>query len=1093
MRGMSKLWTLGGAGLLSLCRKNPFRRIVGVFLIYGVASALLVPILLQEVLLPAWVTRFGIPLEIHRIYWHPYSLSLQLNDIRVRGSSEADLIKAERIELDLGLFRSLYHRGMTLDALRVLHPAIEIDVGSDGKTNLETVLGGLGSGKSPSPETSDLHPFHVAISRLDVLEGNLNYTADVARGALELRSLELHVRDFVSWKPTRVQFEWAFQLNQHADLMGEGAFISDGSDAKFKLDVRKIDLSLLSSQFNVALGLPQIEGEVDFSGHIHVGGRPSRTVKLDKIHAELRALKLQSPQFESPAMTLGALDLEDGAVDLEAHRLEIGTMVLKDVGMLNMKTTQGIPAWQTLIPKAIPSQPDGQQAAPSGWTVGVKHLEMHDFHLYPSRGEDDVPFRPDLQLGHWIGKGITVDTEAKTFLAQALKLSDSRLLFGRDQAMIYPWDALSPPSVNEKPNPTISEASDALWACRIEKTEVSGLSVSLVGPVLSGSSPLELNKIQMDLGEMDTQAATDTPMKISFESTSGGEGSLVGRFNLHDQTLNVDATLDEIGIGPLKSILAESIRLGTVEGHLSAQLNLKGHFPSDVTDAEYAGSLRLDGLRLTQALEDRKLLAWRSLSVEGISGKIDPPRFSANEIRVINPDAVLAIREDKSSNLSDLLVPAQTKLPAPKASEGAAADGPEPGVNIRRIRIEGGKLDYSDLSLVLPFTTQIVDLKGVITGWTLDSKGKSLVELNGRIAPFGEAAIHGQLRPRDPRSSMDLDLHFENVILAALTPYSATFAGRRIQEGRLDLNAHYALEDQALKSDNRIYLKQLRLGDKVESPKAVSLPLDLAVALLSDTEGNIDISLPIEGRTDAPDFDYAAIVMNAFGNLIKKAVLSPFTALSGVLGLQGGNGLDFIAFDFGRDVLTPPEKEKIGRLTEALALKPQLQLTLNGVYDPSDDLLALRQFWLRKEVAQRLHETIRPGEEADPVNSSEPTTQRVLESIAKDLDVLNPALAHYESEQGHLPDRVGLVGPLFGKGSKTPDFYEGLVESLVDHAPISHASLQELAQRRMVTVRDALTSSRRPINANRISTGEVKEQSSDDGHHLHMPLSLRLE
>jgi len=278
----------------------------------------------------------------------------------------------------------------------------------------------------------------------------------------------------------------------------------------------------------------------------------------------------------------------------------------------------------------------------------------------------------------------------------------------------------------------------------------------------------------------------------------------------------------------------------------------------------------------------------------------------------------------------------------------------------------------------------------------------------------------------------------------------------------------------------------------VDSPKALSLPLDLAVALLSDTDGNIDLSLPIEGRTDAPDFDYGEVILNAFGNLIKKAVLSPFTALSGALGLHDGEELEFIAFDLGSDVLTPPEKEKIARLAEALNLKPQLQLMLNGGYDPERDLAVLRQFWLRQLVASRLGEVSKLGEDPDPVNPTEASTQRVLEALAKEYQLLDSALNRYATEKGHPADRVGLVGSFMGKGSKTPEFYESLIQLISDRAPLDRTSLKQLAERRMKVVKDALLIARKPIDSRRIQSGEIQDLFSEDGHHLHMPLTLQV-
>ena len=1068
------------------------RWFLGAFLIYGVLSLLLIPLLSRQILIPTIADRTGVSLQVHRIHWHPLALTLQLEGVSIGVSSDPEMFQAKQLDFDFGLLRSLYHRAVALDRLQIVEPSMDIHPTKEGETNLEVLMAGIQRKSPDQPEPPDHTPLRLAVSHLEVMGGRLNYAVPSMEPPLKIHALDLSVQHYFSWKSSPVNLNVALQLNDQAYLTSEGTFLPDGTEAQGLLKAQNIDLSLLGTQILQSLDIPRLEGVLDISGHFHLNATKPTQFQIEDLHTELRDLKIRRPAFELPVMTLGKLQIKQGVFDLVDHRFEAKTLEIQDLGVIDSKTSDGIPAWQTLTPRPAPSAPHDPEDPVAPWKLRVDHCKLNNLHLLPKSG-DAASFQPDIRLGQMEIEALRLDNAAQAFDMENVTLKDARLLLGFDDYSLQPLDALSPLSSEKMPAGNSGEGASS-WAVRIHQTDVSDLMIGVIPLSSINPTPFSLNNTHIELGPIDTRGAADTPVTFTSEASSGGKLSLSGLFNVPAQSMTADLALDQIGLSPLRSLLSDSFRFGTMEGLLSTQLKLRGRITDGVPDAAYSGQLRLDGLRLTQSPGDRKLLAWKSLAIDGMTGKFYPTRFSASEIRVINPDGVIAIREDKASNLSDLKIPLRTDRNDPANSlASGAAKSPDSEINIQRIRIEGGKLDYSDLSLVLPFTTQIVDLKGAITGWTLEPTGRSLVELNGRIAPYGEAAIHGQVRPRDPKSSMEIDLHFENVILAALTPYSATFAGRKIEEGKLDLNAHYRLEDQQLTSDNRIFLKQLRLGDKVESPKAVSLPLDLAVALLSDTEGNIDVSLPIEGRTDAPDFDYGTIVLNALGNLIKKAVLSPFTVLSGVLGLEGGNGLDSIAFDLGSDVLTPPEKEKIGRLTEALRLKPQLELSLHGVYEPREDLLALKQSWLRTETGTRLKEVIKPGEDPGPVNPSEPSTQRVLETMAKDFDVLNATLTQYESEKGHAPDRVGLVGPLFGRGSKTPDFYEQLVRALVEHAPIGPLSLEQLAQRRMAVVKAALTSSGKSIAATRVKFGEIIERSSEDGHHLLMPLTLEVE
>lgn len=1072
--------------------------VLGAFLFYGITSVLLVPVLARQFLLPAIVSQTGVTLNADAISWHPYQFKLEFGKLSAVTNYASDSITAETLAIDFGFARSLFHQALAFDALTVQDLSFAVHTTEDGKTNIDAMIAGIQQQHTKKFESSENTHWRVLVDHIDITGQSLNYEAPDNQPPLLLSSIVLTVKDYMSWEQKKVPFVLKLQLDTQTHLKIDGSLLSDGSEGNFAIDARNIDLSRLQPLIPQSLDLPDIEGELDFSGQIQMHAGEPYQVQIEQIQSSLRNLKLTRASFNDPVITLGNLAVKSASIDVPQHRIEMETVELKDLGILSMKTRDGLAAWEVLIPRSLrdeatSSKSGDDKGTSAPWRMSVNYLEMRDVHLLP-KPEEELQAQPDFRLGLWTGKGLIFDFASKSFEAEKISGENTKILFALENEGLLPLDQLTPLNVRGNPNPRISEGGAGPWAIRIEQTDISKLSLGIIRLSEPNPTPLELKELAINLGSVNTQETTETPVIVTSEVSSGGDVAIKGSFNVHDQTINGDVTLNRIGLEPLTPLISESFRLDTVEGFLTAQFNVKMQRSGEEISAEYGGHLRLEDLRLTQPPGARKLLALESLAADGITGQLNPPTFSATEIRVVNPDGVIAIREDKASNLSDLRVSPSTGSASELHTQKAGlAQKPDPDIKIRRIRIEGGKLDYSDFSLILPFRTQIVDLKGAITGWTMEPNGKSLMELNGRIAPYGEAAIHGQLRPQNPKSSMAIDLHFENVILAALTPYSATFAGRKIEDGKLDLNAHYQFEDQQLKSENHIFLKQLRLGDKVESPKAISLPLDLAVALLSDTEGNIDLSLPIEGRTDAPDFDYGTIVLNAFGNLIKKSVLSPFTTLSSVLGFKDADGLDAVAFDFGRDVLTPPEREKVGRLNEALMLKPQLQLTINGVYEPKEDEIALRQSWLREEVSRRLKVNIKPGEDPDPVNPSEPATQKVLEALAKDSDILNAALVQYEKEHGHPPDRIGLVNRLFGKGSQTPDFYEALLKSLVEHAPIHNASLQQLAQRRMDVVKDALTSSKKPIAATRIRMGMIQENSSADGHHLQMPLTLQLD
>jgi hypothetical protein len=111
--------------------------------------------------------------------------------------------------------------------------------------------------------------------------------------------------------------------------------------------------------------------------------------------------------------------------------------------------------------------------------------------------------------------------------------------------------------------------------------------------------------------------------------------------------------------------------------------------------------------------------------------------------------------------------------------------------------------------------------------------------------------------------------------------------------------------EHKLAAENNIYLDQLTFGEKVESPTATKLPVTLAVALLKDRNGVIDVNLPISGSLDDPQFSVIGIVFQVIGNLIVKAITAPFALLGAAFG--GGEELAYLEFAPGSATLDGDE------------------------------------------------------------------------------------------------------------------------------------------------------------------------------------------
>jgi hypothetical protein len=483
-----------------------------------------------------------------------------------------------------------------------------------------------------------------------------------------------------------------------------------------------------------------------------------------------------------------------------------------------------------------------------------------------------------------------------------------------------------------------------------------------------------------------------------------------------------------------------------------------------------------------------RFVAWKSLSADGVEFSLKPDRLSIAQVRVVQPEATITVFKDHSVNLAKML------KDQGRGSEGGASRGSSFPITVERVRVQDGTVDYADHSLVLPFAAHVTKIAGSATGLSSDPESRADVLLHGRIEPNGLAKVSGAISPFAPKRFTDLRTEFRNVPMKPLSPYSATFAGRKIASGSLDLSLAYKIENGKLKGENKVLLDHFTLGERVESPSAIHLPLDLAIALLTDSQGRIDVAVPVSGDVDNPKFSYGKLIGQAIFNAIEKIITAPFRALGALLGGGGGGQLDAISFEPGSDRVLPPELDKLKKVSEALAKRPQLKVLVEGTYDAAADGEALRARKVSREVAEALGAKLAPGEHPGPVAVDSAKTQLALEKLLTKRSgdhALAEFQAQYEQRTGRKASRVNPALAFFGKGSTDHDFYEALYRRLVELQPLGDAELRELAQRRAAAVEKALVE-KAQVDAARVATGKIATAGKTKAGSVDTKLSLEV-
>jgi hypothetical protein len=231
--------------------------------------------------------------------------------------------------------------------------------------------------------------------------------------------------------------------------------------------------------------------------------------------------------------------------------------------------------------------------------------------------------------------------------------------------------------------------------------------------------------------------------------------------------------------------------------------------------------------------------------------------------------------------------------------------------------VEAGRLDFADLSIHAHFSAGILDLEGSILGLSSNPSSRAKVDLRGEVDQFSPVSINGEVNVLSAALYTDLTMSFKNIELSIFNPYSGRWAGYDIAKGKLTTDMHYKVVDRKLDAEHHIVIDQLEFGEKTASKDAVSLPVKLAVALLKDRNGVIDLPLPVTGSLDDPKFRLGPIIWKVLLNILEKAVTAPFALLGSLFG--SGPDLQFIDFQPGSSDLPPAESDKVKALVKALA------------------------------------------------------------------------------------------------------------------------------------------------------------------------------
>jgi uncharacterized protein involved in outer membrane biogenesis/outer membrane protein OmpA-like peptidoglycan-associated protein len=716
------------------------------------------------------------------------------------------------------------------------------------------------------------------------------------------------------------------------------------------------------------------------------------------------------------------------------------------------------------------------------WTVDETQASLTDLRITHPRTQP-------LSTAGLKLSAIKVDGAAHRIEIGQARLERTNLSAFRDAGGLIDlqqWYDSGPPRKGPSARPGVNPPADPAWSLLVRQAEVDRLEFDYRDALIAKGNRLPRVIFSGKARDLTLDPKRITPFEATVSLADGSRLSAAGTVRPQPLNLNAQLRLQQIDLTYLDPYIEPYLNLALVRGQLwgGGRLNLESLPNGSLNRIGFAGEVSANNVAAEDKLTREDFARWSALAAPSVNVDWRPDRpgqssIAIGDVAFVDFYARVILSQEGRLNLSNILVdpsrgrapqsltdstgartspplasaaPTSTEQPVSAIGSGqrsatvsARADAKpaeRPRVSIGTIRVASGNVVFTDLFIRPNYTANLTQLSGSIEALASDRSEPSDVLISGRVDDDTPLDITGKINPLAPRNYIDLRAVARGFDLPKLSPYSGRWAGYAIEKGKLTANVRYKVEGDKLDAENKLVINQLTFGEKVESRDALKLPVQLAVSLLKDANGNIDLDLPISGTLSDPQFSVGGLIWRAIGNLIVKVVTSPFRFLAS-LGKEGGTGSDLsqIEFSAGDARIDDEDRRRLDGLAAALEARPALSLDIIGYADPTSDAQALQKSRLERALQ---------GTKLGDIRRTNKATELTIETVTVDA-----------TERAALIERLWRAAKLDGSAQGKAVSPEEMEQQLLERNEVATEDMRQLAQRRAETVRNYLREERK--------------------------------
>jgi hypothetical protein len=1054
-------------------------------LLYTVLGFFVVPRLVRSGVHDFVTKNYHREVALGDVRFNPYTLRLDVRDFSLPDADGQPMVAFRHLLVDLTV-ASIWRWGPDFESILLEQPFARVLIKPDGTLNFSELA------LPPSPEAKpepNPKPARLFIKRFGVLGGNVAFEDRAHPSAFrtEINPITFDLRNFATVgkeggtytlsgaSDAGERFSWSGTLTTYP-LASHGQFEVGNLQAQTIWNYLRD-----SVQFELPSGVISIAGDYDFTAATSPAG-----IGVTVHDVTVTDLGVRPTGATADYIKLTRLEVHETRADVAKRTVDVGSVRLAGAEVRAWAPGAGGAAVNLM--ELLGGAPEGGSASPPG----PRPSAGSEATSAPGASAGAASSASSPPTGAGAGSGATSAPAAPAWVVSVPDIALDNLKISAEDRQMSPAVAMQLDDLSIHVTGFTTSHSTPVAVVMSSKVNHTGkleakadLTPDLAG--LKGQADLanfDLTVFQPYIAQRTAMTLRNGLLATKLNAERGADGHL--------------AVSGEVDVTKLRTIDNDLKRdFIKFDGLQIAGLE----YQANPTTPSKPGSLHIHNITARAPYarviieSDRTVNVGRVLS--GPGGAAGSAAAGANVADAVanvasgtpdSPDAHAAISIGGSPTPTASAAPAPAAADAGAATAKAHGHSKHPGakstaaaapakddgmaIAIDAINIQDGSANYADLWIQPHFAVGIQNLNGSILGLSSNPRSRAKVELKGKVDRYAPVHIWGETNPLAATTFSDIRMSFKGVELTGVTPYSGHFAGYKIEKGKLSVDVDYKIENRKLTAAHKVVIDQLELGERVESPDAIHLPLKIAIALLKDRNGVIDIDLPITGSLDDPQFKIGPLIWKAVLNLLTKVATAPFAMLGHLFG--GGEQMNYIDFHPGSAVLDASEHDKLVALVKALKEKEKLELDVPVTFSPDLDRPGLAAAHLNARLLELSqdpggHKHGKSGGKTTPDSAPSPTTALMDTPPPSDPALTDPAqryhllVALYRADLGKsaaLPDLAQAIEVAGKKKDQPPpDFGAANAEleaALMQKTPVPDNELEMLGKHRARAIQDVL-------------------------------------